>query len=98
MANLGDGIKWSLRAFAAAAPRARALSLAARALFTYLYSEHASTRDDAKRTETNMFGREDRGFSSEDQQDKKANNNDEFYFKRMPTNYGYKDMMKDLFA
>ena len=55
-------------------------------------------QNDAKRTKTNNFARaEDRGISTEEQQESKAMD-DEFYFKRTPTNYGYKDMKKDLFA
>ena len=50
-----------------------------------------------KRTDTSNFVREDRGFSNEDQQQNKLKS-DEVYFKGIPTNYGYKDMKKDLFA
>ncbi|KAL9971328.1 hypothetical protein ACROYT_G023839 [Oculina patagonica] len=74
------------------APPVRTLSTAE------MEPSHNDQRDDEKRTETNNFGKEDRGFSTEDQEENKAMNNDEFYFKRMPTNYGYKDMKKDVFA
>lgn len=50
------------------------------------------------RTETNNLEREDRTFSTEDLKENQAMSDDEFYFKRIPSNYGYKDMKKDLFA
>jgi len=50
-----------------------------------------------KRTDSINFAKEYRGFSNQDQQ-QKAVESDEVYLKGMPTNYGYKDMKKDLFA
>ena len=50
-----------------------------------------------KRTDSVNFAEEYRGFSNEDRQQKEVKS-DEVYLEGVPTNYGYKDMKKDLFA
>ena len=50
------------------------------------------------RTETNSLEREDRAFSTKDVKENQAMSDDEFYFKRIPSKYGYRDMKKYLFA
>lgn len=52
-----------------------------------------SCQHDEKRTETKKY----RGFSNEDQQQKRVES-DEERFKGKPTKYGYRDTKKDLFA
>lgn len=49
-----------------------------------------------KKTESGNFAKDHRVFSNEDQQQKGVKR-DGVYFKGISTDYGYKDMKKDLF-